>query len=381
MMLLRGAHDGPARGEGIAAQVGVLSLEASVARGMQVVKESYHALPGLAIPDVLRVVDDVVVVGSTAAAHAPIRTFKLGPPLVPLRTLLLSSEGGVRLRGLSIQGLMVCGMLMRGPPPGSTTTPPAIFNTVSSSTPAILELSVFQLEASAAPLKSLLSGGGTGSSGSGSERNASRDNTEVNRQASVDVPSPSSMSSYGVARSDSRPQVEETLHTDHRLSMVAELSSASQLSQEELLQLLSQRQPSDVSSLDVSQSESVFRQHSLSEGELARMRALGITFGAGLSPQTEQTEPQAAAGSTGETLSNTAQEDGGLLAALLSLQNTVETRLDRVDRTLQAHDERLSHLEAMCFRLSHQDSGQSRNNSHSELSHSGHSLGNRTTSR
>lgn len=72
----------------------------------QVVKESYHALPGLAIPDVLRVVDDVVVVGSTAAAHAPIRTFKLGPPLVPLRTLLLSSEGGVRLRGLSIQVCM-----------------------------------------------------------------------------------------------------------------------------------------------------------------------------------------------------------------------------------------------------------------------------------
>ena len=69
------------------------------------------------------------------------------------------------------------------------------------------------------------------------------------------------------------------------------------------------------------------------------------------------------------------------LTLCLGVQNTVETRLDRVDRTLQAHDERLSHLEAMCFRLSHQDSGQSRNNSHSELSHSGHSLGNRTTSR
>ena len=67
---------------------------------------------------------------------------------------------------------MVCGMLMRGPPPGSTTTPPAIFNTVSSSTPAILELSVFQLEASAAPLKSLLSGGGTGSSGAHTQLSA-----------------------------------------------------------------------------------------------------------------------------------------------------------------------------------------------------------------
>jgi len=41
MMLLRGAHDGPARGEGIAAQVGVLSLEASVARGMQV-RATFH---------------------------------------------------------------------------------------------------------------------------------------------------------------------------------------------------------------------------------------------------------------------------------------------------------------------------------------------------
>jgi hypothetical protein len=49
----------------------------------------------------------------------------------------------------------VCGMLMRGPPPGSTTTPPAIFTAVASSTPAVLELSAFELEASAgAPISS-----------------------------------------------------------------------------------------------------------------------------------------------------------------------------------------------------------------------------------
>lgn len=140
--------------------------------------------------------------------------------------------------------------------------------------------------------------------GDGSEHNTGRDHAAVNRQASADAPSPSSVSSYGVARSDSRPHTEDPSQTDHRLSMVVELSSASQLSQLHM---------SETDSLHGSQSEPLPRQHSLSVAERARMRAMGITFGAGLSAKTEQE-----VGSREETPINTAQRD--LMKALLSLQ-------------------------------------------------------------
>ena len=51
------------------------------------VRVCFQSLPGLAIPDVLRVVHGVVLVGSTAAPTAPLRTFALGTPLVPLQVL------------------------------------------------------------------------------------------------------------------------------------------------------------------------------------------------------------------------------------------------------------------------------------------------------
>jgi hypothetical protein len=157
------------------------------------------------------------------------------------------------------------------------------------------------------------------STASGGERNTGMDNAAVNRQASVDAPSPSSLSSYGVARSDSRPNAEEPSQSEDQPTMVAELLSASQLSD------LPQQHLSDES-----RSESLPRRHSLpeeelarmralGEQELARMRALGITFGTELSRQTEQE-----AASRGETLTDMAQGDG-LLAALLLLQVCVCT--------------------------------------------------------
>lgn len=319
MLLLHGQHE-HAEGGGVAAQVAVMRLGAGTRRLREVVSDSptrvvrvcFQSLPGLAIPDVLRVVHGVVLVGSTAAPTAPLRTFALGTPLVPLQVLRLAAAGTARLRGLSAHeageaelgeppqqlGVRLCGLLMRGPPAGVGANTPAIFATVTHSGGGELELHEFLLHDgrnTPAPPPPRAHG------------SAALSGDDMARMQAAGIAFGGAMASPVSFR------VSLDLENEAGTTAKAPAKAASQPSTASIASIAVDRGGSPTAAV-------------------ARARSASMP-----------TPP----------LLHVVEADGvaGMTAALLALQSYVEARLGGVERALRGHADRMAAVEAACFRL------------------------------